>query len=72
MGHDATDLAQQNTLYMKWCLDCHKDPSQFIRPKSEIFNMAWQSTNQATLGRELVAQYRVHVSQLADCSMCHR
>jgi hypothetical protein len=21
---------QQNTLFMKWCLDCHKDPAQFI------------------------------------------
>src|ERR1041385_1089392 len=29
---------QQNTLYMKWCLECHRDPAKFIRPKSEVFN----------------------------------
>ncbi len=30
------------SFHMSWCLDCHKDPSQFIRPKSEVFNMAWE------------------------------
>jgi hypothetical protein len=63
---------KQNTLYMKWCLECHKDPAQFIRPQNEVFNMEWATTNQAKLGRELVAQYQVHVTQLTDCSMCHR
>lgn len=63
---------KQNTLYMKWCLECHKDPAQFIRPQNEIFNMEWAATNQAELGRKLVAQYHVHVTQLTDCSMCHR
>src|SRR5881392_140612 len=32
---------QANTLYMKWCLDCHKEPENFIRPRREVFNMAW-------------------------------
>src|SRR5262249_39996628 len=63
---------KQNTLYMKWCLECHRGPGQFIRPRNEVFNMKWASTNQETLGPELVEQYRVHVTQLTDCSMCHR
>ena len=43
---------QQNTLYMKWCLDCHRDPGA-VRPSAptQVFDMAWQSTNQPALGR---------------------
>jgi Cytochrome c7 and related cytochrome c len=63
---------KQNTLYMKWCLNCHRDPAQFIRPRGEVFNMTWKATNQASLGPRLVAEYHVHTSQLTDCSMCHR
>src|SRR5882757_8082999 len=33
---------QENTLQMEWCIACHRAPEQFIRPKSEIFNMQWQ------------------------------
>src|SRR3954471_16910022 len=32
---------QANTLYMKWCLDCHNEPQKFIRPRDEVFNMTW-------------------------------
>ena len=28
---------------MSWCLDCHRDPSRFIRPKEEVFNMTVDS-----------------------------
>ena len=32
---------QAPTLQMEWCLDCHRDPAQFVRPKEEVFNMQW-------------------------------
>jgi hypothetical protein len=64
---------QENTLYMKWCLGCHRDPAKFIRPRNEVFNMTWQQpTNQLASGRELVAINQVNVTQLTDCSVCHR
>ncbi len=64
---------QENTLYMKWCLECHRQPEKFIRPTNEVFNMAWQApTNQLAAGKELVRRYHVQTSQLTDCSMCHR
>ena len=65
--------AQANTLYMKWCLDCHKEPEKFIRPRSEVFDMAWSgSPDQKEQGRNLVANYHVRSAQLRDCSICHR
>jgi Cytochrome c7 and related cytochrome c len=62
-----------NTLYMKWCLDCHRNPAQYIRPKDEVFNMDWvKPRNQLSEGQKLVLQYHINVKQLTDCSMCHR
>lgn len=58
---------------MHWCLDCHRDPAQNIRPRDEVFNMAWQHpANQREMGRRLVQAYDVQTAQLTDCSICHR
>jgi hypothetical protein len=63
---------QSHTLYMKWCLECHRAPEKYIRPREEVFNLNWHATNQLVLGKKLVAEYHVHTEQLTDCSMCHR
>ena len=60
-----------NTLNMNWCLNCHRQPERYIRPKSEVFNMDYQyPANQAELGKKLVAEY--HAQKLVDCVTCHR
>jgi len=59
---------QQNTLYMKWCLECHRAPQNFIRPREQVFNMTWV-TNQPAAGRELLRAYHVNATQLTDCSV---
>lgn len=60
-----------NTLNMNWCVNCHRDPSQFIRPRSEVFNVDYQyPANQAELGAQLVKEY--HAKSLTDCVTCHR
>jgi len=63
---------RSHTLYMKWCIDCHRDPAKAIRPREEVFNPEWHATDQAALGKKLVADYHVRTAQLTDCSMCHR
>ena len=63
---------KSHTLYMRWCLDCHRASEKYLRPRDEVFNLHWIATNQAALGKQLAADYRVHTEQLADCSMCHR
>ena len=62
------------TLYMKWCLECHRAPENFVRPRAEIYNLHWQPPpNQAGQGWELVRQYRIDKSgRLTNCSTCHR
>lgn len=63
------------TMTMAWCLDCHRAPEQFLRPRSAIYNFGWRAQdaakiispstgkpypgNQAELGAQLVKEYRV-------------
>lgn len=64
---------KEHTLQMEWCLECHRAPEKFIRPREEIYTFDWQpSENQLALGQRLVAEYQVNTEQLTDCSMCHR
>ena len=63
---------KENTLNMEWCLECHRAPENFIRPREEVFNMNWKAPDQASLGKKLVADYKVQTTQLTDCSICHR
>jgi hypothetical protein len=60
-------------LYMRWCLNCHRDPAKFVRPKDQIFNMAYaRSAGQSSLGQQLLATNHVHTQGLTDCYTCHR
>lgn len=61
------------TLHMAWCIECHRAPEKFIRPREEVFNMDWEpGPNQEELGRQLVEEYNIQVGQLMNCSICHR
>ena len=60
-----------NTLNMEWCLDCHRAPEDYIRPRAEVFNMNWTPGPDHD-GADLVRQYGIQTVQLTDCSICHR
>jgi hypothetical protein len=62
---------RENSLYMEWCLECHREPERFVRPRENVFSMDWQPPeDQITLGRKLVKQYKIQ--RLTSCSTCHR
>jgi len=62
---------RENTLNMEWCLACHRNPEQHLRPRSEVFEMDWEAPgSQLELGRELLERY--HVESKTNCSSCHR
>jgi hypothetical protein len=61
------------SLQMDWCLECHRNPAQYLRPRYAVFTMGYTPpADQATVGAQLVADYGIHVNQLTDCSICHR
>lgn len=61
---------QEKSLHMEWCLDCHRQPEKYVRPKSEVFSVAYQPpSNQLEVGRRLVEEYQIQ--KLTSCSTCH-
>lgn len=64
--------AREHSLSMQWCLDCHRAPRKYLRPRDEVFAMGWQPTDQQKLGLALVRKYHIDTRRLTDCSICHR
>jgi hypothetical protein len=77
----------ENTLQMEWCLNCHREPEKFLRPKEQVFNMQYQQpssenpvavdgksyTSQLELGQALRQKYHLRTTQdITSCSTCHR
>ncbi len=61
---------QHGTLLMNWCLDCHRQPERFVRPRDEVYNMDWHPpADQEQQGRELVRKNGIR--SLMNCSTCH-
>jgi hypothetical protein len=80
-------MYQAQSLQMEWCLDCHRAPEKYIRPRDQVFNMAYEQptaakpvtvdgqafTDQISLGLHLKQQYNVaNVQHMTSCSSCHR
>ena len=62
---------QQNTLQMDWCLNCHRNPENYVRPRSEIYTMGYQPpVPQSVIGPQLVKEYGIRGN--TSCSTCHR
>jgi len=62
---------QSASLQMEWCLECHRNPERFVRPRAAVFQMDYQPPpNQLELGAQLVAEY--DIQRLTSCSVCHR
>jgi hypothetical protein len=80
-------MYQQNSLQMEWCLDCHRAPEKFLRPRDQVYNMVYQQptaalpvvfegasyTDQDSLGSALVKKYQLRtVQEITSCNTCHR
>lgn len=66
---------QVRPLSMSWCLDCHREPEKFLRPKDQVTNMSYTPPggDQLRLGRELKQEYGIQNAQyMTSCSTCHR
>ena len=73
--HGRVDLMplvwKASSLKMEWCLECHREPERFVRPREFVFSMDYEPPpNQMELGRRLVSEYGIQ--SLTDCYVCHR
>ncbi|MGH9529043.1 MAG: cytochrome c3 family protein [Terriglobales bacterium] len=75
------------SLQMEWCLDCHRSPDKYLRPRNEVFNMRYEEpssqkpllldgklySDQHSLGVDLIKKYNLRtVADITSCSTCHR
>ena len=80
-------MYQQASLQMEWCLNCHRAPEKFLRPREQVFNMRYQHpttsvpvqidgtsyADQDSLGSALVKKYQLRtVQDITSCNTCHR
>ena len=73
---------EDQSIGMAFCLNCHRNPQNYVRPLSEITHLDWKpadmGTNPATgqpwtqleIGTKLVADW--HVQPKVTCATCHR
>ena len=67
-------MAQHASLQMEWCLNCHRNPEKYVRPREFITTMGYTPAGeQDAIGRKLVAEYKIQDARtLTSCNTCHR
>lgn len=64
-------MFQSASLQMEWCLDCHRNPERYVRPREEVYTMGWEPPEpQEVLGARLMEEY--DIARRDSCSVCHR
>ncbi len=64
-------ITQVEPLSMSWCLDCHRNPDEHLRPVSEVTNMNWTPPADHA---DFVKRWKKekNIKPPVDCSGCHR
>jgi hypothetical protein len=67
-------MLQKSSLQMEWCLDCHRDPAKYVRPRDQVTTMGYVPAEaQSVIGPRLVSEYKIAGKEnLTNCSVCHR
>jgi hypothetical protein len=68
-------MYQQSNLEMRWCLDCHRNPEKYVRPRQFVTKMGYEperdaGASQQEVGLRLMNEY--HIQKLDTCYTCHR
>jgi hypothetical protein len=67
-------MVQRASLQMEWCLDCHRDPGKYVRPREAVFQLGYRPDgDQRDVGARLVREYGIaDARHMTSCSVCHR
>lgn len=65
---------KDQSLYMRWCINCHQHPERYVRPRSQVFEAVYNPpSDQIEMGRRLVKEYEIKdAAYLISCETCHR
>ncbi len=63
-------MYRKETLHMEWCLQCHRNPEQFVGPRSLVFSPSGNlDIEPSESDIDWVKAY--HVTSKTNCSACH-
>jgi len=71
--NEMEEVYQAKSLSMAFCLECHRNAEDFIRPNEHVFDLNWEyetPEKQREEGTKLVHDWKVAPPQ--QCSGCHR
>lgn len=71
--NEMTVVYHDQPLAMSWCLDCHRNPEQHLRPADEVTNLLWtppEGKSALEVGMDLKTFLGVEPPQ--SCNGCHR
>ncbi len=66
-------VSEAKPLGMSFCLDCHRNPEQVVRPLDKVFDLTWKDDSPAAQvqdGTKFVHDWKILPPQ--SCSGCHR
>ena len=65
------EVHRAQPLSMGWCLSCHRNAVDHVRPPEEVFNLSKPTDSWTKDQRlELIKRYDLHPND--NCSTCHR
>ena len=69
-------MLQKSSLQMEWCLDCHRNPAQYVRPRDQVTTMGYRcrpTPRRPNSAPQLVKAYNISgIEHMTSCSVCHR
>jgi hypothetical protein len=73
--HGAVDrmplMTKAETLHMGWCLECHRNPEKFVRPRDKVFQTEWDPEKDGDKLRAWLVDEH-HLKSMTNCSVCHQ
>lgn len=57
---------------MGWCLECHRNPTDNLRPIDRITQLSWDQRTEMTAEEREALKKLYHISPSENCSTCHR
>jgi hypothetical protein len=60
---------------MQFCLDCHRDPSDRLRPpqlETQMAPLGWSEAQKRSFGKDVMRKHNIDPKVLDNCEVCHR
>ena len=64
---------QAKPMTMEFCLECHRHPEYYLRPREQVFSMDPGKTDlQSKRADDFLSKYSIDKNRLTNCYECHR